>query len=90
MERFDHLCYFLIYFLEREGGREAEKHQSVASRTPPAGDLAYNPGMCPDLELNQQPFSLQTGAQSTEPHQPGQQLTLFLSEFYSIHIEQHG
>ena len=24
---------------------------------PPKGDLAHNPGMCPDLELNQQPFS---------------------------------
>ena len=35
------------------------------------GDLAYNPGMCPDWESNQQRFGLQACAQSTEPHQPG-------------------
>ena len=33
--------------------------------------MACNPGMCPDRELNQQPFGSQAGAQSTEPHQPG-------------------
>ena len=38
---------------------------------PPTGDLACNPGMCPDWELNQWPFSSQTGTQSTDPHQPG-------------------
>ena len=44
----------------------------VASHTPThAGDLAHNPGMCPDWESNQQPFGSQSGAQSTEPHQPG-------------------
>ncbi|KAF6114729.1 hypothetical protein HJG60_010663 [Phyllostomus discolor] len=46
-----------IYFLERGEGREKkkerninvqEKHQLVASCTPPTGDLAHNPGMCPD------------------------------------------
>ena len=39
---------------------------------PPMGDLARNPGMCPNWELNQQPCRLQAGTQSTEPHQPGQ------------------
>ena len=43
----------------------------VASCTPPTGDLAHNPGVCPDWELNQQPFGSQARAQSTEPHQPG-------------------
>ena len=42
----------------------------VASRMPPVEDLVLNPGMCPDWELNQQPFGLQAGTQSTEPHQP--------------------
>ena len=42
----------------------------VASHVPPTGDLAHNPGMCLDWELNWQPFSLQVGAQFTEPHQP--------------------
>ena len=57
----------------REGEREGEKHQCMAaSRTPPTGDLACNPGMRPDWESNWQPFGLQAGAQSTEPYQPGQ------------------
>ena len=38
---------------------------------PPIGDLAHNPGMCHDWELNWQPFGLQGGNQSTEPYQPG-------------------
>ena len=41
----------------REGEREGEKHQCVVdSRAPPNGDLACNPGMCPDWELNRRPF----------------------------------
>ena len=40
-----------------EGEREGEKQQCVvAFRSPPTGDLARNPGMCPDWELNQWPF----------------------------------
>ena len=42
-----------------------------ASRVPPPGDLAHNPGMCPDWELNRRPFGSQAGAQSTESHHPG-------------------
>ena len=37
----------------------------------PTGDLAHNPGVCPDWELNQRPFCLQAGTQSAEPYQPG-------------------
>ena len=47
--------YLFIYFRERgrEGEREGEKHQCVvASCMPPTGDLARNPGMCPDWESN--------------------------------------
>ena len=65
---------FTYLFLERGEGREkeGEKHQCVfASRVPPTGDLACNPGMCPDWESNWRPFGLQAGTQSTEPHQPG-------------------
>ena len=50
--------YFFI-FRERgmEGEREGEKHQCViASHIAPTGDLACNPGMCPDWELNWRPF----------------------------------
>ena len=34
------------------------------------GDLAHDPGMCPDWESNRRPFGSQASAQSTEPHQP--------------------
>ena len=33
----------------KEGEKEGEKHQRVvASPTSPTGDLAHNPGTCPD------------------------------------------
>ena len=60
------------------GEREGQKHQCVvASHVPPTGHLASNPAMCPDWELNCQPFGSQAHAQSTEPHQPGQILFLY-------------
>ena len=40
----------------------------------PTGDLARNPGMCPDQDSNRQPSDPQASVQSTEPHQPGQGL----------------
>ena len=70
--------YFLndIYlFLERGKGREKERERNInvwlPLTHPPNGDLACNPGMYPDWELNQQPFGSQASAQPTEPHQPG-------------------
>ena len=70
------IVFFKRFYLFLERGRErerkGEKHQRVvASQAPPTGNLVHNPGMCPDWELNWQPFDLQLGAQSTEPHQPG-------------------
>ena len=63
---------FLFRQRRREGEREGEKYQCViANHMPLTGDLASNPGMCPDWESNQWPFGSQVGAQSTEPHQPG-------------------
>ena len=53
--------FFKTLFLERGEGREKvrernidvqEIQQSVASCTPQTGDLAHNPGMCPDWESN--------------------------------------
>ena len=55
----------------REGEREGEERQCVvASHTPPTGDLACNPGMCPDWESNHRPFGSLASTQSTEPYQP--------------------
>ena len=47
--------FYLFIFRERgrEGEREGEKHECVvASHALLTGDLAHNPGMCPDWELN--------------------------------------
>ena len=65
---------FTYLFLERRKGREKdrEKHRYlVASHVPPTGDVAHNPGMCPDWKSNWQPFGSQASTHSTEPHQPG-------------------
>ena len=70
------IFYLLIF---RERGREGEKHECVvASPTPPTGDMACNPGMCPDWEWEGWPFGLQAGTQSTEPHQPGLKSGVFI------------
>ena len=47
------LIFFKFIFRQREkvGEKEGEKHQcGVASRVLPTGDLAHNPGMCPDWQ----------------------------------------
>ena len=66
-------CFFFFFFLRfyylsifRERGMEGEKHQCVvASHVSPTGDLACNPGICPDWESNPRPFHSQASAQST-------------------------
>ena len=65
---------FIYLFLDRWGWKEkeGEKHQCVvASRVPPIGDLARNPGMRPDWESNQRFFDSQAHIQSTELYQSG-------------------
>ena len=59
------LLFFKRFYLSisretgREGGRGGHKHQCVvAARAPPTGDLAYNPGMCPDLGIEPVALSL--------------------------------
>ena len=71
-------CHFKKYFylfLERGEGKEKERERNtnvwLPLTCPPTGDLARNPDMCPDRELNPQPFGLQACTQSTELHQPG-------------------
>ena len=52
--------WLLIDFRERrrEGDKEEEKYQLVASPTSPSGNQTYNLGLCPDPELNPWAFSL--------------------------------
>ena len=71
-------------FLQCKWGRKRGRETSICgclSWPPPTGDLAHNPGICPDWEVNRRPFGSQAGIQSTEPHQPG----LFLPLFSSTH-----
>ena len=70
----------------REGKRKEEKHQ-CASPTTPTGVLSCNSGVCPDWELNQQPFGSQAGIQSTELHQPGLIFFVFRKLFWMLVIE---
>ena len=75
----------------REGEREGEKHQCVvASSTPLTGDLAWNPGMCPDWELNQWCFGSQARAQYTELHQPGPFLVFLTPSFFLDNLIMHS
>ena len=79
--------FYLFIFIEKgkEEEREGKKHQSVASPPPPpTGDMASNPGKCPDWELNRWSFSLQAGAQSTEPRQPGLVPDFINTLYYNI------
>ena len=46
----------MYLFLERKEGERERNSSVVYSHAPPTGDLAYNPGMCPNWESNQQPF----------------------------------
>ena len=49
-------CIYL--FLEKGKGREKERERNInvwVSHAPPTGDLAHNPGLCPDWESNPQP-----------------------------------
>ena len=75
------LFYFIFTKSGKEGEREGDKHQCVvASHVPPTGDLAHNPGMCPDQESTRSLFGLQARAQSTELYQPG----LFFPRFHVL------
>ena len=51
-----------------------EKRRVVASHTPPTGDLACNPGMCPRLGIEPGTFDLQA---STQPLSHTSQGSLF-------------
>ena len=48
-----HKCFlkiFIYLFLDRKRKRETSMHGCLLHA--PTGDLAHNPGMCPDWELN--------------------------------------
>ena len=76
------LKHFIYLFLERGEGREKERERNINVCLPlecdPTGDLARNPNLCPEWELNQRLLCSQAGPQITQPHQPGLHLLKFL------------
>ena len=77
---------FILFIFRERKGREKErerninvqeKHQSVASCMPTTGTWPATQAHA----LSRWPFSLQAGAQSTEPLQPGPLLLLFHFQF---------
>ena len=64
-----HFCFGFFFlrlylFIFKDRGREGESGSKTSkcgclSHTPRTGDLACNPGMCPDWESNQRPFGSQ-------------------------------
>ena len=82
--------FYLFIFRERKGRRKRGRETSVCgclSHTL-TGDLARNPGMCPDWESNQRPFGWQAGAQSTEPYQPGSREKNYFKDFIYLFLER--
>ena len=67
-----------------------EIHRLFAPHTPPTGDLAHNPGMCPNWESNQQPFGSQAGAQSPEPHWPEQNMKILNVQLFVPKVKIQG
>ena len=79
--------FYLFIFRERGGEEERKRSINVwLPLMPPTGDLACNLGMCPDWELSQQPFGLQDGTQSTEPHQPGLHIFNYFIYAYALKV----
>ena len=78
------VCFKIFIYLLLGRGKERETlnmwviHQLLDYCGSPTRDLAHNPGMCPDWELNQHPLDWQAGAQSIEPHQPGPKVLLII------------
>lgn len=66
-----------ICIVRQEGRREKHECENIIL----IGSLLQhplldNPGMCPDLDLNQQPSNAGDYAQPTKPHQVGPELFL--------------
>ena len=77
--------FYLFIGREREGDWEGKKHQCVVvSRMPPTGDLACNPGMCPDLESNRRPFGSQAGTVLNPLSHTSQACYIFTIIFFFI------
>ena len=75
--------FIYLFFRERrrEGEREGEKHRcAVAPHLPPTGDLARNPGTCPDWNLNRQHFGSQVHTQPSELHQSGPYMRVLIKD----------
>ena len=76
---------FIYLFLERGEGSKKETERNINVWLPLMHPLL---GTWPATQacalignMNRQPFALQSGAQSTEPHQPGHNIPMFLVRY---------
>ena len=65
--------FIYLFIFERGEGKEIERERNdrLSLMCTLTGDLAQNLGMCPDQELNRQPFVLVDDVQTTELHWSG-------------------
>ena len=75
--------FFKRDFIFTERGSEREREERNISvwlplTCPLLGDLACNPGMCPDWESNQRPFGLQARSRSIHWATPDRAIEAFL------------
>ena len=75
--------YLFIYFYRGEG-KEKERERNInvwlSFACPRHGDLACNPGMCPDWESNCQPFGSQASTQPLSHTSQGNYLLILNEE----------
>ena len=85
--------FYLFIFRERVREKERERNINVwlPLMGPPTGDLACNPGTCPDWELNQQPFGLQPALTSLSYTSQGLiiQFCLLWCKFEMFHLKNY-
>ena len=74
MVRTHNFLKYFIYLFQTEGKGGRETSNVVASHVPPTGDLTWPATQASVLTGNRtsNPFAFQVGAQSTAPHQSGQ------------------
>ena len=85
-EFFSFLFFKIYLFIDIRGGRKRGRETSICCclTCTPTGDLAHNPGLCPDWESNWRTFGSQARAQSPESNQPGQNTPFFSFAFWGL------
>ena len=76
--------FYLFIFREWKGGRKSSIHLWLSLVHPLLGTWPATQACAVGWELNQWPFDLLAGTQSTEPHQPAFELLFFIGDCLRI------